>query len=565
MELNIKEYFAPLLKWWWLILLTTAVAGVTSYFATRQQQDFYRTKTTLLVGTGFEDPNPSNAALNMGKALATFYVELANRGEVRDATAEALGLDRLPNQIFIRQVNENFIEIYVVDTVPERAQAVANELARQLVLRTPAAQGDDEFVNELLSDYEAQIEETDREISQKQVEIGEAISAREISQLQGELATLEVTKQQLTSSYANLLSSTQRGATNALRVIEEAYLPTWPEQSSNMMPVLTAAAVGLVLAAAVAYVLEYLDDSIRTPDQLSRMTGYATLAGIAEIRSDPSKLITLSRPHSPTSEAYRVLRTAIQFAIAGDDAKRILLISSAVPQEGKSTTAANLAVVMAQTGNRVLLIDADLRRPSQHRIFGLANKKGMSSLLLQYNLSDKDESLQALLEETVQETTLDTLHVMTCGPIPPNPSELLVNRKMDNLLTKVSDEYDFVILDSPPVLSVTDASVLSAKSDAMLLVVKAARSRKQYVKQLTSRLNELNANVLGFVLNALAPKSEGHSAYYYYKDPYLSSDVDQDNNDTPGIGPAGKLSKRLRQVREKATTLAGHAVSINRQ
>jgi polysaccharide biosynthesis transport protein len=551
MEINVKEYIAPLLKWWWLVLLTTTIAGVSSYFATRQQEGVYRSNTTLLVGAGYDEANPSNAAISMGATLAKFYADMANRNEVRIATAEALGLTQLPRQIAVRQVNDNFIDITVTDTVPERAQAVANELARQLILRTPAAEDDGEFVNQLLTEYELQIENTVIQIEQKQMEIGEAVGAREIAQLQSELSELESTKQSLTSSYSGLLGNSQKGATNTITVIEYAQKSNKPVVASNSVTVVTAAAIGFVLSAVAAFVLEFLDDTVKTQDQLSRLTKWPTLAGIAEIRSDPTGLITISKPRSPTSEAYRVLRTAIQFALADEKQKRILLVSSAVPEEGKSTTAANLAVVLAQAGNRVLLLDADLRRPSQHKVFGLSNKKGLSNVILQHELNHSEESLRELIDDAAQITVVEGLHILSCGPIPPNPSELLVSRKMDALLDLAVKDFDFVILDSPPVLAVTDATILSAKADAMLLVVKANKSRKEYVKQVTSRLTEVNANVLGWVLNALAPKSEGHSAYYYYKDPYYAESSEGEEVEIEGI--VENNMPRLKKFRKHLT------------
>ncbi|MCP5096003.1 MAG: CpsD/CapB family tyrosine-protein kinase [Chloroflexi bacterium] len=291
-----------------------------------------------------------------------------------------------------------------------------------------------------------------------------------------------------------------------------------------------------------------MDDTVKTPEQLARLTSWPTLAGIAEIRSDPTGLISISKPRSPTSEAYRVLRTAIQFALNDDN--RILLVSSAVPEEGKSTTAANLAVVMAQAGNRVLLVDADLRRPSQHKMFGLNNKKGLASVITGYDRDDSEDRLREILGDATQETAVNGLNILSCGPIPPNPSEVLVSRKMDDLLEVAVKDFDFIILDSPPVLAVTDATILSAKADAMLLVVKSKKSRKEYVKQVTSRLTEVNANVLGWVLNALTPKSEGHSAYYYYRDPYYA-----DSNEDEGVEAEGVViqekTPRLKKFRKR--------------
>jgi capsular exopolysaccharide synthesis family protein len=249
---------------------------------------------------------------------------------------------------------------------------------------------------------------------------------------------------------------------------------------------------------------------------------------------------------SPTSEAYRVLRTAIQFSVV-DKKNSILLMTSGVPAEGKSTTAGNLAIVLAQAGNNVLLLDGDLRRPSQHDIFNLPNKRGVTSLLLKLNVDDSEIEVRNLVEDTVQPTQVEGLQIMTCGPVPPNPSELLGSTKMRRLLEVLDKQYDFVILDSPPVLSVTDAAVLSALAGTTLVVVRANKSRKDEFKQVVERLEDVNANLAGAVLNSLKSGSEGHNFYYYYRDPYYTygDEPGQDSDE-----PKSKLRKRFLRGQE---------------
>ncbi|MEM7330679.1 MAG: polysaccharide biosynthesis tyrosine autokinase [Chloroflexota bacterium] len=556
MELNIKEYLAPILKWWWLILLTTAVAGGTSYFASNEQEEAFRATTTLMVGNAFDSERPVTSEISMAATLASFYVDMANRNEVRRETAEALGLRQLPSRIAVRQVDDIFIDITITDSNAERAQAVANELARQLILRTPSAEEDDSFAVSLLGDFENQINQTTTQIELKQQEIALAQSAQEISQLQDELRALESTKSQLTKDYTSLLQSSGQSATNTISVLEPALLPQRPivTSSSSMSVVLTAAGIGLVLSATAAYVLEYLDDTIKTPETISRITGFNTLAGIAEIRSD-NKLITFAQPKSPISEAFRVLRTALQFAIVNDPSQKVFLVSSAVPEEGKSTTAANLAIVLAQAGNKTLLIDADLRRPSQHKVFGLSNRRGLSDLLIEISPDeDADDQPLEVLERKMQETQIQRLHLLTCGSVPPNPSELLGSKHMQRFLKVVSDEYDFILLDSPPVLSVTDATLLSARADGMIMVARAGKSRRQYVKMAAEKLRDVNANLLGYVLNALAPRSAGHRSYYYYNDPYYSVDEISDSDDS---GPSANGSDEQSLTDKVKNRLAG--------
>ncbi|WP_420644003.1 polysaccharide biosynthesis tyrosine autokinase [Candidatus Leptofilum sp.] len=549
MEIDIREYLAPLRKWWWMIAITTFVAAVASFFATRQQVPVYRSYTRLAIGNYLESTDVSNNDFSTTRQLATAYVEIANQpGFLRD-TADALGLEELPRDIDIRQVNEtNFVDITVTDTDDLRAAAVAAELARQLSLRTPTGQdsGDAEFVRGLLTDYQTKIEDTQEQITAKEAEIGELISARDISVATGELNTLENNLDTLTQRYTELLSLTQEGATNSVQIVDPATRGTLVN-SNSIISVITAAGIGFVLSASAAYLLEYLDDTVKTPEQIMKLGNIPTLAGIAYIDSeDESKLVTISDTRSPVAEAYRVLRTAIQFSVV-DKKNSILLLTSGVPSEGKSTTAGNLAAVLAQAGNNVVLIDGDLRRPSQHNIFNLPNKRGLTSLLLKLNVDDSDIEVRNLVEDTVQPTQVEGLQVMTCGPIPPNPSELLGSTKMRHLMDVLDRQFDFVVIDSPPVLSVTDAAVLSATAGTTLVVVRADKSRKEEFKQVVERLADVNANLAGAVLNSLKAGSEGHNFYYYYRDPYYTYG---DEPDSDRGEPKSKLRKRFLRGQE---------------
>jgi polysaccharide biosynthesis transport protein len=538
--MELREYILPLLKWWWLIVIATAIAGGASYAATLQQPQFYQSSTTLIIGSAVEDPNPSNNDLFLSQRLASYYVELAGRSAVRDDTRQALGLRQLP-EIRIWTTNNNFIEIWVTSTNPDLSQAVAAELANQLIRRTPTAQENErEFVNELLDDYQGAIRATKAEITAKQEMLSELISATEIAQLQDEINVLEGNMRRLETNYASLLATTQRGAVNTLRVVEQAQ-PGWPVYPNHKTTIFTAASIGLVLAAAAAYILEYMDDTVKTPYHVTKLTGLSVLAGIAEMGKD-EELITVKKPRAPVSEAFRVLRTGIQYSSV-DNPSRTLLIAGATPHEGKTTTAANLAVVMAQAGNRVLLVDADLRRPRMHRLFDLPNRRGLTSLLLEFGMAQGEEEAKILAREMVQATQVDGLQLLTSGPVPPNPSELLGSKKMKSLLNMLADQYDFVILDSPPILSVTDGAVLSTQVDGTLLVIRAHKARRSLVRLATAALNDVNAHLLGTVLNAIPQRSEGYRYYYHYQDSYYQQDDLDDTLEEPGT--KSKLRQRV--------------------
>ena len=218
-------------------------------------------------------------------------------------------------------------------------------------------------------------------------------------------------------------------------------------------------------------------------------------------------LITETSPKSPVTEAYRMLRTNIDFTNFDGD-MRVIVISSAQKGEGKSTTAANLAVTYAQTDKEVLLIDADLRRPALHRFFGLSNRTGLSTVL----------SRQQQLSETILETAVDRLHLLPSGPTPPNPAEMLGSNHMAEVLAALKDRFDLIIVDTPPVLAVTDAALVAAKCDGVVLVADSGQIKRDLARKAKQALERSQARILGVVLNNVPRKNRDSYYYYYYGD-----------------------------------------------
>lgn len=217
------------------------------------------------------------------------------------------------------------------------------------------------------------------------------------------------------------------------------------------------------------------------------------------------QLITKLNPKSPISEQFRTLRTNLQFSDVDKQLKAIIVTSSD-PGAGKSITAANLAVVYAQQGKKTLIIDADLRKPTVHYTFRLSNMRGLSNLLIR----------ESSIEEVVTETDIPYLDSITSGPIPPNPSELLGSKRMNHLLNELKEMYDFIIFDTPPALAVTDAKILSAITDGILLVVRSGYSKKEETEKTVQLFSGDNGQgkILGTVLNDR--KKEDSNYYYYY-------------------------------------------------
>jgi capsular exopolysaccharide synthesis family protein len=217
------------------------------------------------------------------------------------------------------------------------------------------------------------------------------------------------------------------------------------------------------------------------------------------------RLITREDPKSPLAESFRSLRTNIQFANVEHDIK-LMLVTSAGPAEGKSTVLANLAVAMAQTGQKVLVVDCDLRKPVQHHFFELHNGKGLTHFML-----DK-----ATLEEVIRPTSVENLCVITSGAIPPNPSELLGTKKFAALLEELGSQFDRVLVDSPPVGAVTDSVILSRLVDGVILAVYAEKTKVEQVKYVQEQMEKAGARVLGVVLTHMPKKGRSYQYYYYY-------------------------------------------------
>lgn len=219
---------------------------------------------------------------------------------------------------------------------------------------------------------------------------------------------------------------------------------------------------------------------------------------------EPVSLVAIADQNSTITEQYRTIRSNIQFTSV-DKELRTMVVTSSGPSEGKSTTAANLAVVFANSGKRVLLVDADLRKPTVALTFQIPNARGLSNLLGDRESDSKDYA---------QKTSIENLWVMPSGPKPPNPSEMLGSKRMEEVITELTQEFDLIIFDMPPVATVTDAQILAAKTDGTLLVVRERQTKKQNLIKAYDLLKIAKANILGVVYNAA--KKGDDSSYYYY-------------------------------------------------
>jgi capsular exopolysaccharide synthesis family protein len=249
------------------------------------------------------------------------------------------------------------------------------------------------------------------------------------------------------------------------------------------------------------------------------------------------ELITQSRPQSQMAESYRALRTSLLLTSLGAPPK-VILITSALPQEGKTTTSLNCGIVLAQKGSRVLLVDADLRRPSIHKALGMGPRTGLSNVLT---------GGATVQQATVRSTVLPTLFVLPAGTPPPNPAELLASANMGDILTQLREQYDHIVIDTPPTLSVTDAVIMSTRADAVVLVIRSGQTTRQALRRARDILARVNAKVAGVLLNAADLTSPDYYYYYEYQGKYRNRYYQADD-------PLKDELVRTEEPRDKATS-----------
>jgi polysaccharide biosynthesis transport protein len=316
---------------------------------------------------------------------------------------------------------------------------------------------------------------------------------------------------------------------NNFHIIDTARPPSAPIEPNIPRNLLFSVLLGSATGVGLAFLLEGLDNTIRTTEQAQMISGLASLGmiplGSKTAREGPSpkrlviasskeavELVTQVRPQSQMAESYRALRTSLLLSSLGSPPK-VIMVTSALPQEGKTTTSINCAVVLAQKGVRVLLIDADLRRPSIHKTLGMGPRSGLSNVL----------TGSITLEQAVTRTAvLPNLYILPAGTPPPNPAELLASTNMRDVLAQLREQYDHIVLDTPPSLSVTDAVVLSPRADAVVLVIRSGQTTKQALRRARDILAQVNAKVIGVLLNAVDLSSPDYYYYYEYQGKYAS-------------------------------------------
>ncbi len=569
--MELLQYINTIRKWIWLIILATTLAAGSSLIASIVATPIYSTTTTLIVSQIISNPNPNSGDIFASQQLAQTYVALATKEPILSATSAALGFGpdywrTLRGQVGAYAVQgTQLMAISVMDTSPIRAQAIADEIARQLILQSPTTPSAEQqerlnFVQAQLPELEQKIQNGNTRVADLDAQIAGATSARQIQDIQQQQSVLQTQINEWQSTYSQLLSSLQSGSLNYISVVEPADVPTVPVSPRVGLNVLLAVGIGLALSIGAVLLLEYLDDTIRSPAEVRALLNAPILAAIGKIDGDDyaSKLIAEREPRSPLTEAYRALRTNLQFSSL-DNPLKAIVVTSAGPAEGKSLTASNLAVVLSQAGMNVVLVDADLRRPVMHKVFGLKNNIGLTSWLVGQTVETAVANVGGRwvestgtgkggpLEPYLQTTTVPRLRVVTSGPLPPNPAEVLGSTRMHQFLEEITRIADIVIIDSPPCVTVTDAVVLSRWVDGVILVLDQKNTSRQGIQRARENLQAVDARILGTVINRL-DASTGSGYYYGSYSSYYYYHADGEDSGNGKNGKNGKGATGLRRL-----------------
>jgi capsular exopolysaccharide synthesis family protein len=352
--------------------------------------------------------------------------------------------------------------------------------------------------------YEAQIQDLLNAQRSEVLQLNTA--AAQYANLASELDRLDQLSKEIYNRIKELSIAEDAGALN-VSTVESAVPANEPVSPNKPLTLLEAMVLGAVLGVGLALLRDWLDQRLRSAEEIKQVMALPVLGVVPHIagsRSAPQRGMHLHlEPMSDVAEAYRTVRTAVYFGQVGTIAKTILITSPA-PGDGKTTLAANLAIAMAQAGNRILLLDADFRKPTQHKIFDIDKRTGLSNVL----------AGEAKLEDVIHSTHIAGLDVLPCGPIPANPSEILNSQTFADLLDELSQKYDHVLLDSPPVMPVTDARILAASCDATVLALRAEKTTRKGAVYARDMLHSVGSQILGVVVNDV-PRRKGIYGYYY--------------------------------------------------
>ena len=516
---------------WGMLLIIILATGSAAYFSYQKTPIYSATsevQVTPITGNEFEVDFAYFALDNMDNEVhlvqSAPVAKLADR-ELGDAAAGGqLSVDVPPNTSVL-QITYSHPD---PQAAADGAQAFAGAyLGYRTRVASDAYARASEALQRQLSELEDSLEEAETTLDAAAPgSTDEIVAQNEVDQLSIQVAALN-------AQYLSLLAPDITPGT----IIQPAVVPTAPSSPNHRQDIAFGFAVGVVLAWGYAFLRDRLDDRVHGRSDLEAAVQAPTLAVVPKVEvgrrkkkyRDAAQLVTIVAPGSPAAEAYRTLRTNLQF-IARDGKVKVIAVTSPHAGEGKTTTVANVAATLAHTGKRVVAVSADLRKPRLHRYFGLGNGDGLSSVL----------SKQAELSDVVRRPEeIDSLRVLTSGWVPPNPAELLSSDEMEELLGLLRESADYVLVDTAPVLVVSDAMIVARRADAVILIGDSGSTTRASLTSAREQLEQVGANVVGAVLNGFDPSK---ARYYPYASRYTASYQYRYGYGTEPVAPNGPPS-----------------------
>jgi len=562
---------ATIRKRLWIVLLTVLVGTGISLWYSLAKPLTYRAEATLVLNPATTSETRVYSPVELAQDLAPTYISYLQTEAFLTALNEQtdlnVSLTELRESVQAELVPETqFFKIAATASSPDRAQQLANgvsdvfilETSRQLQERWEAQRQGDEDALRLRRQLEEELRFYDEQLSYVRSRIAELRAQgssperdEELMRLQIYMVSLEDLRIKTMELLGKLESPKAESSPTAAMVVDYATRPD-PPLPRGTLPI-AAAALGISTLAGLVlvFVPDLVDFTVHSPEELDLVLNSSTLGAIGIIEygeGDEDKvehLVTEHYPRSSAAEAFRTLRTNLRFARPDRDITSRLVTSSR-PGEGKSLVAANLAVALAQEGKKVVLIDGDLRRPSVHKFFGLSNRVGLTNFIL-----DSGDDIETYL----QDAETEGLRVLTSGPLPPNPLDMVASQRTEQAIQTLTAEYDVLIMDSPPVLTVTDAMILATRVAAGLLVVQAGSTRRDVIVRAYRTLQKAGVDVLGATLNRVRLSDLGYYySYYYYG--YYYDEADMAGEVMPLVARMKRTATPLvDRVREKASPL----------
>jgi len=529
--LELRDYLRVIRRFKWTIALTVVLCVAAALALSFREEPKYTAISSLvitpelaetLLNPSAGNPNGGGAPENAARVIAT-EMQIMSSPPVVKAVTEELGYS--PEGVTFESVpNTDIIHISVTGTDPERAAETANVYAETYI--DQSREQDIDEARAAIDQVQGEVLRLAERITPLEADLGLNPPAPpeegqrgptdpreiELARLEGQRNSYLLEVEQLQTA----ITATQQGGPD---IFAEASVPDDPINKTPVRNGVAGLALGILLGVALAFLREYLDDSVKTKEDLERASGLTVVGLIPELpdwkNRKATPLVAMAQPRSHASEAYRTVRTSLEF-LGLDHPITSVQVTSALAAEGKTTTLSNLATTFAKGGQRVIVLCCDLRRPRVHEFFGLDNRVGFTSILLG----------ETPLSDAIQDVPADglPLRLVASGPLPPNPAELLSSNRAASVIEALHERCDLLLIDSPPVVPVTDALVLAGLVDAVLLVGDSGSTTKRSLGRAVELLRQVDAPLVGAVLNGVGSRTEygyeyGKEYYAYHAEP----------------------------------------------